>query len=76
MISTDGCIAVMYYLSGSFEKAQVITAKSAAVNLARPTDDDGKLGRMITEKFNSAIPRDLLCSFLTNIPIELYCRHC
>lgn len=41
-ISIDGCTAVTYYLSDNYKQAQIITAKSAAVNLIRPTEDDGK----------------------------------
>lgn len=41
-VSIDWCTAVTYCLSESFAKAQVITAKSAAVNLVHPTKDDGK----------------------------------
>lgn len=41
-VSIDGCVAVSYYMSPDFAKAQIITAKSAAINLIRPTEDDGK----------------------------------
>lgn len=40
-LSIDGCTSISYYMSTSFKDAQIITAKSAAVNLIRPTDDDG-----------------------------------
>lgn len=40
-LSIDGCTAVTYYMSSTYKEAQIITAKSAAVNLIRPTDDDG-----------------------------------
>lgn len=42
-ISIDGCTAVSYYMSPTYQNAQIITAKSAAINLIRPTDDDGAL---------------------------------
>ncbi len=40
-MSIDGCTAVTYYMSSTFKEAKIITAKSAAINLIRPTDDDG-----------------------------------
>lgn len=40
-VSIDGCTSVTYYMSPGFADAQIITAKSAAINLVRPTDDDG-----------------------------------
>lgn len=40
-VSIDGCTSVSYYMSPKFAEAQIITAKSAAVNLIRPTEDDG-----------------------------------
>jgi len=40
-MSIDGCTAVTYYMSKKFTEAQIITAKSAAINLIRPTKDDG-----------------------------------
>lgn len=42
-VSIDGCISVCYYMSKTFKEAQIITAKSASINLVRPTDDDGTL---------------------------------
>lgn len=42
-VSIDGCVSVCYYMSKMFQDAQIITAKSAAINLVRPTEDDGTL---------------------------------
>lgn len=42
-LSIDGCTSVTYYMSSTYKDAQIITAKSAAINLIRPTDDDGTL---------------------------------
>jgi adenylyl cyclase-associated protein len=39
-MSIDGCTAVTYYMSKTFASCQIITAKCAAINLIRPTDDD------------------------------------
>lgn len=39
-MTIDGCVAVTYYMPSTFAQSQIITAKSAAVNLIRPTDDD------------------------------------
>lgn len=39
-MTIDGCTAVTYYMSSSFADCQIITAKSAAINLIRPTEDD------------------------------------
>jgi predicted aminopeptidase len=39
-VTIDGCTAVSFYMSDSFAACQIITAKSAAVNLIRPTEDD------------------------------------
>lgn len=44
-LSIDGCTAVTYYMSSTYKDAQIITAKSAAVNLIRPTDDDGSFDK-------------------------------
>jgi adenylyl cyclase-associated protein len=50
-MSIDGCTAVTYYMSSSFAESQIITAKSAAVNLIRPTDDDDIVETPIPEQF-------------------------
>lgn len=50
-VSIDGCTAITYYLSKSYAESQVITAKSAAINLIRPTDDDDIVETPIPEQF-------------------------
>lgn len=50
-MSIDGCTAVTYYMSPSYASSQIITAKSAAVNLIRPTDDDDIIETPIPEQF-------------------------
>lgn len=50
-MSIDGCTAVTYYMSETFQESQIITAKSAAVNLIRPTDDDDIVETPIPEQF-------------------------
>lgn len=40
-VSIDGCTSVSYYMSPNYKDGQIITAKSAAINLIRPTEDDG-----------------------------------
>jgi adenylyl cyclase-associated protein len=50
-ISIDGCTAITYYMPDTFADCQVITAKSAAVNLIRPTDDDDIVETPIPEQF-------------------------
>lgn len=47
-LSIDGCTSVTYYMSPNFKDAQIITAKSAAINLIRPTDDDGMVCQLPT----------------------------
>lgn len=39
-MTIDGCVAITYYMPSTFTESQIITAKSAAVNLIRPTEDD------------------------------------
>lgn len=39
-MTIDGCTAVTYYMSSTFSDCQIITAKSAAINLIRPTEND------------------------------------
>jgi adenylyl cyclase-associated protein len=50
-MTIDGCTAVTYYMPESFAECQVITAKSAAINLIRPTDDDDIIETPIPEQF-------------------------
>lgn len=46
-VSIDGCVSVCYYMSKTFKDAQIITAKSASINLVRPTEDDGTSSNLI-----------------------------
>lgn len=50
-MSIDGCTAITYYMSPNFAEAQIITAKSAAINLIRPTDNDDMVETPIPEQF-------------------------
>eukprot|EP00173_Palmaria_palmata_P001795 Plantae.Rhodophyta-Palmaria_palmata.ctg2045.p1 GENE.Plantae.Rhodophyta-Palmaria_palmata.ctg2045~~Plantae.Rhodophyta-Palmaria_palmata.ctg2045.p1 ORF type:complete len:218 (+),score=52.59 Plantae.Rhodophyta-Palmaria_palmata.ctg2045:49-654(+) len=53
-VTIDGCTAVTFYMSETFAGCQIITAKSAAVNLIRPTDDDDIIETPIPEQFMTA----------------------
>lgn len=53
-VSIDGCTAVTYYMSPEYALAQIITAKSASVNLIRPTEDDGKSFHSLLLNFDTS----------------------
>jgi adenylyl cyclase-associated protein len=50
-VNIDGSVAVTYYMSSNFKGNKIITAKSAAVNLIRPTDDDDIVETPVPEQF-------------------------
>lgn len=77
-MSIDGCTAVTYYMSSSFKQAKIITAKSAAINLIRPTEDDGKkrfgsAGELkqfqCTHSLTSNPRGDFVCADIVETPI-------